>query len=689
MPRLVFFPPPLSFTLPAAPFRRFLSLHAAPRPLLALTAAPLARALFARPHDEPLAGALDLLARLATSEARRALLDAAAALSVSNAELHSLPHAELALHALTARHDGPRWHGVVRRALLAIAELGSDFPFAYEHVAREPRRARPLPEAAADLRPLLAAALSPPCADLDLWHEEDDTGAYHFAVLSADAAALGVSFTPSLDSAPLRHTPLRFDRISVDVPRGRLAVTTHHPHDVHAIKAAASRALFGDTAFFEDRPAFTTRPLELLGTAGIATAQLPTPITRMRVIACTQERIRLGRVRATGSRALALFEEGPGLAVGYLPEVTLRFDLAGDDTPVDVEVRLPSRFWCSAPRWEPVIREALAGLGMLAPGALPDDAWSLFPVRHPDWRLRKALGDAEVESLLASGALARVVSRNVTREELRAQGSNLLTFPIPGEPGASYAISSDPSVPSRDVTARDRELFELDVTKLAAIRAREMNLEGEPRVHDGGARVTLGTLTTRAAALAFVALLRAPASAAEESALAKEIAADVFPAHSVLLVPKGRILAGSLLKVEFEGLLRGGRALVERAVTLARLEDEIDPYRLTDAPLVVHRKTRRIWFHETPMEMADSGYTMLEGLALRSGELSPVRDVCKWLSPAREDLQAAKATRPKVVRWLISSFEAAGKRPPIEEIEQVIEVVGKRGYRLGVAVRVF
>ncbi|HEY2513547.1 MAG TPA: hypothetical protein VGI39_21915, partial [Polyangiaceae bacterium] len=79
----------------------------------------------------------------------------------------------------------------------------------------------------------------------------------------------------------------------------------------------------------------------------------------------------------------------------------------------------------------------------------------------------------------------------------------------------------------------------------------------------------------------------------------------------------------------------------------------------------------------------------LEGLALRAGEVSPARDVCKWLSPAREDLQAAKATRPKVVRWLTASFETAGKRPPIEEIEKVIEVVGKRGYRLGVAVRVF
>ncbi|HEY2514387.1 MAG TPA: hypothetical protein VGI39_26160, partial [Polyangiaceae bacterium] len=586
-PRLVFFPPPLAFALSVsgAPFHRFLSLHGAPRALLSLAPAALPRALFAHPHEEPLASALDLLARLVAGGARRALLDAAAALALPLADLHALPTAELALHVLTLRHDDPRWLGVLRRALLAIAELGADPPFAYEHVAREPRRARPLPEAASDLRPLLATALSPATRDFDLWSEEDPSGAYHFALLSADAPAVALDFAPSLDSRPRRYTPLRFDRVSVDVAGGRVAITTQHPEDVRAIAAAVGLALFGDAAFFGDRPAFTTRPIELLGTAGIATAPLPAPITRVRVIACTQERIRLGRRRATGSSALALFEEGPGLAVGYLPEVTLRFDLAGDDTPVDVEVRLPSRFWCGSPRWEPVIREAMAGLGMLAPGTLPDDAWSLFPVRHPDWRLREALGEGEVEALLAAGALQRVVSRNVTREELRAQGSNLLTFPIPGEPGASYAISSDPSVPSRDVTARDRELLELDVPRLAGIRAREMGLEGEPRVHDAGARVVLGTLKARTASLAFVAVLRAPASAAEESAMAKEIAADVFPAHAVVLLPKGRGVPGSLLSVEFEGLLCGGRALVERAVTLARLDEEIEPYRLTDAPL--------------------------------------------------------------------------------------------------------
>ena len=130
-------------------------------------------------------------------------------------------------------------------------------------------------------------------------------------------------------------------------------------------------------------------------------------------------------------------------------------------------------------------------------------------------------------------------------------------------------------------------------------------------------------------------------------------------------------------------------ALVARAVPLARLTDDVAPFHLTNAPLVVHRKTRRVWFKETLMALADSGYTMIEGLALRPNETVSGREICKWISPARDDLKAAKTTRPRLVRWMETSFAEAGKSVPIEEIEQVVEVVGKRGYRLGVAAKVF
>jgi hypothetical protein len=169
----------------------------------------------------------------------------------------------------------------------------------------------------------------------------------------------------------------------------------------------------------------------------------------------------------------------------------------------------------------------------------------------------------------------------------------------------------------------------------------------------------------------------------------EEIKAAAFPAHAVLLVPKGRAWKSGLFEVEFEGLVRGGTELVARAVALAKLEDDVDPCRLTDAELVVHRASRRVWYLGTPMTLADSGYAFVEGLAMRPGEVSTTREVCKWLSRAREDLQAAKATRPKVVRWMKQSFEAAGKKVTAEQIERVIVVEGKKGYRLGVTVKVF
>ena len=121
----------------------------------------------------------------------------------------------------------------------------------------------------------------------------------------------------------------------------------------------------------------------------------------------------------------------------------------------------------------------------------------------------------------------------------------------------------------------------------------------------------------------------------------------------------------------------------------ARLEDEVDPWRLTDAPLVVHRKMRKVCFHETLMDLPDSGYVMVEGLALRQGEFSPMREVCNWLSPAREDLQAARTTRMKLVKWMTGSLRALGQRVPLAEIDGVILSDAKRGYRLGVVAKVF
>jgi hypothetical protein len=551
----------------------------------------------------------------------------------------------------------------------------------------EARRARPIEEGAARL---LARARER-SSWAEVWADEDDAGVYHFALLSADDADVLVEVGAKAGPRSRAVTALRFDAIHVDVASGRIAIATHHPRDVRALATILGEALFGDPHFFSERPAFTTRPFESLVASG-SSFTLPAPITRMRVIAGTKERITEGRVRADGPRALALLEESARLAGGYLPETTLRFDLAGEDLPVDVDVRLPWRFWCSTPKHEPLARRAMDAIGMFAPGARPDDAWSLFPVKHGAWRLRESLGDAEVEALTKAKVLRREVSRNVTARELRAHGTNYVTFPVPGEPGVHYAIASDPSVPTRDVTEKDREVLELDVKKLAALRAKQMRLAGEPRLGADGAVVRLGVLAASTTTLAFTALLRAPSGDDERAALVKEIKDAAFPGHAVLLVPRGRAWNSGLFEVEYDGLVAGGAKLTWAGVKLARLADEIDVSALSDAPLVIHRATRRAWLFGTALALADSGYVMLEGLALRPDRFSTGREVSAWLSPARaarEDTSAAKATKLKLVRWMIESFETAGKKVPTREIEKVIVAEVKKGYRLGVGVEVF
>ena len=343
--RLVFFPAPTALAITPHRLRLFLSAHGAPRALAKLEGLPLAGALFAASLDDRLADASDLLARLASKPGKRALVGGASAMSFPLEGAASLPPAEFAAHVLTARHEDPRLHGVVKRALLTLAEMGTDAAFAYEFVAPEPQRARPLGEAADNLRTLNQGA-----SWSELWLHEDDRGVYSFAFLRPDDDVVAVEVDSKLGPRSRTSSHLRFDVVAVDVAAGRIAITTRHARDVKAIKAAVGLAVFGDPRFFGDRPAFTARPIEELGSAGLAGLRLPAPILRVRVIACTKELIGEGRQRATGSRALALIEDGPRVAGGYLSEITLRFDIAGEDSPVDVEVRLPNRFRCTSPR---------------------------------------------------------------------------------------------------------------------------------------------------------------------------------------------------------------------------------------------------------------------------------------------------------------------------------------------------
>jgi hypothetical protein len=687
MPRAVWFPPSVALATSAPALRALLSAYRAPRVLLSLAAKgglPLARALFGLSCDEPLASALDLFARFATPMGKRALLDACLVRDVSVGALEEGPPEELAAHVVTRAAKDARAKGVLVRGQLALAELG-DARLAFEYLGREPRRAAAIPRAMEALR----GSLGRWSTWSEVWIREGERGELRVAILLADDAATTLHVDPKRGPQARPHAPLRVERIRLDPSAARVTIDTDHPQDSLPVADAVGRAFFAESSFFSDRPAFTTRPLEALGTSGLAQARLPAPLTRVRVVACTKELVGEGRRSATGSGALAQLEERGDGAGGYLPEVTLRFDVAGEPMPVDVHVQLPRRFACSAPRWEPLVREAMAQLGMMAPGALVDDAWSLFPVRHPAWRLGAVLGDHEVSQLLEARALKRRVSRNVTSPDLRAQGSNLLTFAVPGEPGVSYAIPSDPSVKPRDVTERDREVLELDPAALAKLRAREMGLEGAPKVGEGGAWLVHGTLPAGGASLAFVSLLRAPASATEKKTLARRIAAEVFPAHAVLLVPEGRALDSGLLEVSYRGLVEGGKELVARAVHAARLVDDVDGWRMTDAKLVVYRAKKRVWFHRTLMDLPESGYVMVEGLAVRPKGSAPSRDLCALLSPRRQDLQAARATRPKIVKWMAARLKAAGTKVPDAEIERVIVRDGKASYRLGVTFQVF
>ena len=64
-----------------------------------------------------------------------------------------------------------------------------------------------------------------------------------------------------------------------------------------------------------------------------------------------------------------------------------------------------------------------------------------------------------------------------------------------------------------------------------------------------GASLFHGELGARDTSLRFVSVLRAPAGPAEREGLVKEIVAEAFPAHVVLLLPRGRAWGSGLFEV--------------------------------------------------------------------------------------------------------------------------------------------
>ncbi|HEY1697869.1 MAG TPA: hypothetical protein VGG39_37165 [Polyangiaceae bacterium] len=700
-----------------------------------------ARALWARQVHPHLADLLEMLARLATPAGRDALVEAARDRGRDHAGWSDESPADLAADLLARSIEE---HGVLQRAHLRLSRLPIERP-TYElrskgarRIAEAPpatsrsRSARPgrLDALAAALRDVRGPGAGParrggPTADA--WvYEEEATGDVHAVVLH---------------EAP--GTPPRADAFRFRVSEGRLAVTASRPQWLEAYAAAWGAALYDDAAFFLDTPSVTLKPLQELGSAGLAAAterrKLVSDVPRVRVLACRLEAGDGHRIETHGPDALARI--APHLRDGgHLTRAIVRVHVAGEAGAVDCVLQPPHRVdvgWGgvagSGARGPRVAREAIVRLGLLSPGTLADDVTTMRPLLQPEWRWQELVGDAGWTAMCQAGLLEEVeasATRRAAAPAFRRFGRAAVAFPL-FKPAAAYVegrtavvdpdlpehvrnfvraihdvteylvertdyyvVPDDPALPAATVPQKQMVMQRLSLGALLRKARREMGLRrGErPRLPRGV--LWIGEMPVEGGVVRFVYVVRAATDDKDRAALGRAITRAAGFGRAVVLVPKGRRLGRDFVEIELTVKEQLGaeswRGKVADAVRALGIEDKVEPERLApgDARLVVDTKRQRVLLDGVPLvRLSENGYKLLRVLAERNAvaDMVPTRETDKAISGARETPGATRYTAFKMRGWLESSFADAGSEVPRDVKEEgLVRAVGRKGWRLTV-----
>jgi hypothetical protein len=463
------------------------------------------------------------------------------------------------------------------------------------------------------------------------------------------------------------------------LPGARVAVTTHAPELLSTYASALGLSL---------RPSLTLRPFDDLSATTFARSSLPRGVRAVVVVAM---RVRTPTGARHETRAFDVAAEPRVPAAGYVDRVTLRVDLDGAKRPVDVFLELPHRIEIQDLAFEAPIRALLDATFVFAPGARPDDAWSLAPFVHGGWRWLVLLGEEAVLRMRQNGLLSPVRAAHVATEALRMLGATYVVREVPGEPSLEYALSEDPSFPARLVRPEDHVALRLDLPKLAAAMRRDLGTE------PGGAKATatssvldLGALPLGRGRVRFFYLVSAPP---EGWATGVRQACGVGTTP-VILVPEGRALVKEMAQVELDIFEQLGAAplasVVARTAKVLGIEQDLEPWRLAEEVLVVDTATQRVWVLGVLVTLlSENSYRFVEYLAKKSSiapRVIPSKEIGAHVSRSDYPDVAARRAKAEVERQIAGSLVAAGRDASIAKTLVVVE--GRKGYRLGVTARV-
>ena len=653
----------------------FLSTFGSGLPPKAKSATPLdlARLVFFSPIAPKLLRALLLVSRFATAAGRAALVEAARAVGDPRAEgwLAELPAdvaAKLAVERATAK--GRARLRAERISDLALLRMERELPErpTYELLARAP--------VARDASVARALARTLGATLVDVWSHEGPDGTLHVALFTRLPALARFVLGPGGGVESRLDANIAVDLLRVSPDGARVSLCTATPELLPRYVEALGLLL---------RPSFTLKPLHDLDPEKLARVTLPRGV-RAIVLVATRWRTPDGaRVEARARDVLAAGALLGAARAGYVDRATIR--VAVGDRTVDAFLQLPHRIEIAEPAFEPEVRAALVALGLFDPGALPDDARSLAPYTHADWRWRDVVGDEGWSALVRGKLLARVEVAHVATAALRMHGTSYVVRAVPGTKDTEYAVAEDRAYGARLVEPEERVAWRLDRDALAARMRADL---GASRVDTASAIAIEGVLDAGQVALKsgkvrFVYAMSAPPRGWLETARR----ACGIGATLVVMVPRGhaRGLDGVLvveLDVEEQlGVKRVGRALGRAAEALG-VGAEVDRWRTCAEDVVIEPATQSVWICGVLVPLTDAPYRLIELLA-RSARVMPTKELGAQISSGSISDEVARKAKLRLEAQVTECLTRAGV---VWDVTRMIVTEGKKGYRLGVSARV-
>jgi hypothetical protein len=647
----------------------------------------IARALFALPPPSasasPASASKKLativsstLPRFGTRAARLAFVEALRALGDKRADAWlALPPADVAANLLVeqATTKGRARKLATRVLALATHRVERDLPErpTYELVAESAPVERDAKRVVARLRRALGDQL------VTEWSALDPDGTLRLALFlrQPDEMRLVVDASAREGIAQRHDVPVAVDCVRILPDGDRVTLTTATPELLPTYAAALGLSL---------RPSFTLRPLAKLTAARLAALRVA-GVTRVEVVGARLRRPDGFREELRGPDVLPPLTRTA--RAGYVDRATIRATLDGA-TKVDAFLQLPHRLDVSDRAFEVPVRAMLAALGIFTPGALPDDARSLAPYQHGEWRWCAVLGNAHFERMKAQARFTRVASAHVASEEYRMHGAAYSIREVPGEADTHYALAEDRSLGARLVSAADRVAWQLDCEALRAAMARDLDATRADAALAIEGVLDLGIVSLASGKLRFVYAMGEP-PAGWLDAVRRACGLGMTP---VAFVPRGHAgEPGGIVTIELEleeqlGAKGVGRALGRAAEALG-VAGEVAAWRVCEEELVLVAATKSVWVLGVRVMLNERLFGLLAHLAVDVTIAHATKDLGGLLAKGSStpDVAARKA-KSEVERQVRAALEAAGVDAEI--VERLIVAEGRKGYRLGVTARV-